>query len=173
MRYRPIVDDEFEPIITEEQGGRLIEALNTWSRIYFEEKGEYPSWDYVSITKSCLLGRLIYEGKQPLPVPPPRFMSAPWYELIENGRSHFWRRHGVWTDSIGVVIGQDAGWTLLETRPDGSMVVEYPRNGRWLLRAVGPDDPPVEGGHTIEGDNGERLNHARPIYFDTILERIE
>lgn len=157
--------DGAEPIITEEQGQRLMAALTTWGTIYYQEKGEYPQWNHANITKSCLLGRLIYEGKEPLPVPPPRFMSAPWYSLIENGRSYFHRRFGMWRSEDRIVIGQDGDWSLIEERDDGSLVVEYPRNGRWLVRPT-RDDEKVEGGRSIANGKPE------PIYFDTVIERL-
>lgn len=161
------------PILTEEQAGRLWEAIETWKRVYREEKSKPVDFTEVNVRKSCLLGRLIFEGKPPLPVPPPRFLSAPWYDLIENGRSHLWREFGVWTDGNRVVIGQDDGWELLETRDGGAMLLAYPRNGRWLLRDVRPDEPPVLGGQTIEDEEGGRMDHARPVYYDTVLERYD
>lgn len=174
---RPDPPPQPQPIITEQQGQRIMAALTTWSSIVKQEKGEYPDWNYTNITKSCLLGRLIYEGKDPLPVPPPRFMSAPWYYLIENGRCHFWRRFGVSLyerdGEQHLVVGQDGEWKLIEVRDDGSIVAEYPRNGRWLIRPVGPDDEPVEGGRTIiNPETNTRDGGSYPVYFDTIIERI-
>ena len=34
-----------------------------------------------------LLGRMLIEGKEPLPYPPPLAFSRPWYSLIENGKT--------------------------------------------------------------------------------------
>lgn len=37
-----------------------------------------------ALAKSCLMGRMLYEGKPPLPEPPPLVFSAPAYHLVEN-----------------------------------------------------------------------------------------
>lgn len=37
------------------------------------------------VSKSHLLARLL-AGDDPMPDPPPTFMGAPWYEVIESGR---------------------------------------------------------------------------------------
>lgn len=162
----------FEPILTETQGARLWEALQIWRDTVIEAKGKPPEFNEVNVRKSCLLGRLIYEGKPPLPDPPPRFCSAPWYGLIENGRDFLFREFYVWTHDDKVVIGQDDGWHLVERHDDGAIVVEYPRNGLWLLRDV-RDDERVEGGRTIVDSAGNRLPSAMPVYYDTVLERID
>lgn len=162
-----------KPVITEQQGQRIMEALSTWGRIYREEKGKYPEWNYANITKSCLLGRLIYDGKEPLPDPPPRYLSAPWYSLIEKGRSHLLREFAMFRHGDKIAIGQDDGWTLVKEWPDGTLLLEYPRNGRWVLRAVTEDDEQVVGGHTLVDGDGRPLDKPEPVYCDTIIEREE
>lgn len=62
---------------------KLIE----WLKIREAGGLDFPSSpDHFQLTmmKSSLLNRLL-QGKEPLPIPPPKKYSYPWYSLIETG----------------------------------------------------------------------------------------
>lgn len=80
----------------------------------------------VSIRKSALFHRLI-EGKELLPVPPPRAYSYPWYSLIEDGYGHPLE---VWKDEHNMfgfpAVGIDQSiWKLEEELGDKDYIVRY------------------------------------------------
>jgi hypothetical protein len=106
--------------------------------------------------KSCLLGRLLTTGKPPLPVPPPRYMSGPWYEVIENNRADL---HGdQFNEVYGPVehdgrrlfnIAGDIGWEVVRKAAPEGWIVSYPGHGEWLLRHRTNADPPAKKGTSI------------------------
>lgn len=81
----------------------------------------------ISIRKSALFHRLM-EGKEPLPIPPPRAYSYPWYNLIEDGYGYPFE---VWeaTDKAFVnfpAVGIDQSiWKLIEKIGENDFIVSY------------------------------------------------
>jgi hypothetical protein len=81
----------------------------------------------ITIRKSALFHRMM-EGKEPLPEPPPRAFSYPWYEIIEDGYGY---PHEVWeaTEKAFVdfpAIGIDQSiWKLIEKLGDNDYIVSY------------------------------------------------
>lgn len=79
----------------------------------------------ISIYKSALFHRMM-EGKDPLPVPPPRSYSYPWYSLIEDGYGF---PYEVWKEEqmFGFpAIGIDQSiWKLEEELGDKDYIVRY------------------------------------------------
>jgi len=60
-------------------------AFRIWQEVYKKEKGEYPDMkNAANWQKSCLLRRLLVDGKPPLPEPPPVYMGAPAYHLVDE-----------------------------------------------------------------------------------------
>lgn len=123
--------------INEDQLRWLIDRLYVWLRTVSKEKGERPDLNNTAnITKSCLLYRLTVEAKEPLPHPPPRSYSAPWYQLIEDeiGSAYeVWDNDDERRGHVGIVINQDDGWRLVERVTDDHLVVEYDHWGHWHL----------------------------------------
>ena len=81
----------------------------------------------VTCMKSALLQRLL-EGKEPLPEPPPKSMSYPWYSLVEDGHGYPYEVWEASSDLFGapaVVIDQH-GWKLLEKLDTHDWIVTYP-----------------------------------------------
>lgn len=86
-----------EPMrLTWEQVPWIWSRVYEWRSIYHDEKGEYPDLNNTAnMSKSCLLGRMLVEGKDPLPEPPPVCCAAPWYAYVEqtgdvtHNRHHF------------------------------------------------------------------------------------
>lgn len=79
------------------------------------------------IQKSSLLGRLL-DGKEPLPAPPPKSFSHPWYSLIEDG---FASPFEVWKyipddDFLETeIIINHTGWKLIEELNKNDYIVSY------------------------------------------------
>jgi hypothetical protein len=63
---------------------RTLQAVAEWLEVLAESNYGMPTSS--DVDHSALLHRLL-EGKDPLPDPPPRSMSYPWYELIEKGEA--------------------------------------------------------------------------------------
>ncbi len=84
----------------------------------------------ITMRKSALFHRLM-EGKEPLPIPPPRSHSYPWYSLIEDGIGHpyeVWKPKS-WDASFtpypSIVIDQSP-WKMLEELGEFEWIVTYP-----------------------------------------------
>lgn len=80
----------------------------------------------VAIRKSALFHRLM-EGKEALPVPPPRSYSYPWYSLIEDGYGF---PYEVWKDENNMfgfpAVGIDQSiWKLEEELGENDYIVRY------------------------------------------------
>jgi hypothetical protein len=69
--------------ITEDQARAIWRAVHVWMDVYRHEKGKYPEFGEPNLAKSCLLGRMLFEGRPPLPEAPPLVMSAPAYWLVD------------------------------------------------------------------------------------------
>jgi len=81
------------------------------------------------IDHSALLVRLL-DGKEPLPAPPPRANSYPWYDLIESGKGEameVWRYPG-WPGIL--CINQSGQWSVIEAHDDGSYLARCTTNGQ-------------------------------------------
>lgn len=111
---------------------KTIEAILTWLEIAEANGRCVPcSADSLrcAIDHSSLLNRLL-EGKEPLPDPPPRAMSYPWYSLIENGKDY---PYEVFFVEQEVVIEQ-MSWQILEKINDNQYIVSYDKNkSSWRL----------------------------------------
>lgn len=82
--------------ITEEQCVAIRHAVRTWAAVVAQEKqgAEYGitpelaqeisnSFNSVYISKSCLMGRMLYQGRPPLDEAPPVEYAAPAYHLTD------------------------------------------------------------------------------------------
>ena len=127
---------------------RIATRLEQWARIRTGAglDAEIPSDAPESLGReflgSALLQRLIGEGKDPLPLPPPRFLGRPWYPVIEEACALI-ERDLVVVSRGTVAIGEDDGWRLLRTVIPGiSFDVTYPGRaiGRWSLTLQGSSD---------------------------------
>lgn len=175
--------------ISADQHDAIWRAFAIWQVVYRHEKGVYPDMsNSANLSKSCLLGRLLFEGKPPLPAPPPLNMSAGWYDLIETGHADLNHRFDVYgpyetpdgfrpevTADLVVNIGQSI-WVVLD-QAHGVYEVECLDTrrapGRWTLRHRTGDDPQVQCGHH-RVDPGGPDDRWEPSYFtadDWILDR--
>ena len=106
-----------------------IELLFKWLRIREENGYTFPNdFNYFTITvrKSALLHRLL-EGKEPLPIPPPRTYSYPWYSLIENGYGYpyeVWKANDNFMNFPAVGIDQTI-WKLIKELGKDDYIVSY------------------------------------------------
>lgn len=106
-----------------------VEALFKTLQIREENGYDFPrdiNHLMISIRKSALFHRLM-EGKEPLPVPPPKSYSYPWYALIEDGYGY---PSEVWKDKHNMfghpAVGIDQSiWKLEEELGDDDFVVRY------------------------------------------------
>lgn len=140
---------EYVPIITQEQGDRIWEAIHTWQRVA-REAGKPVEFTLPNVMKSCLLGRMLYEGKPPLPKPPPLAYSAPWYSLIEEGVAHL-SDHDVYPLPSGpVVLVCQHRWTVVEPQPNGWLLTND-GDDRWMLRRYMEGEEPGRAGTYADG----------------------
>ncbi len=101
-------------------------AVGQWINLHTRHLGRPPT--DVDADHSSLLFRLL-EGKEPLPQPPPRAYSYPWYSLVETGGPelceaypHFddymkmghERPFAVVNQSLWKIVGKDGDTYLLE-----------------------------------------------------------
>ncbi len=186
--YQVAVDpDTGEPItLTWEQIGAVQRAFAIWSHVVLAETGKSPDMsNAANWMKSCLLGRILTEGKGPLADPPPTSMAAPWYSLFEYDRADISAQWGLYgpteltSDSspslpAGTLVMNvhQSLWPVAETREDGSLVLANPCSGEhWLLRRRTDEDPEVKKGSRLQSDGS-----WAPIYYDRqdyVLERLE
>jgi hypothetical protein len=81
-----------------------------------------------------LLGRMLLDGKDPLPRPPPNNLSRPWYHLVETGQGEAIE---VWSLSAklasrdpqsgdAVTVDQGGDWTLVEIHGENDWTIAHP-----------------------------------------------
>jgi ADP-ribosylglycohydrolase len=123
---------------------RDIECFLRWLEIREREQGRDrgSAWSLRvdalhSALHSALLQRLL-DGDEPLPKPPPRAFSYPWYELLERGCAdafEVWSRPG----STEVVINQYP-WKLVRERAPNDWEVTYGDGSTlWRCYCAGDD----------------------------------
>jgi hypothetical protein len=138
-----------------------INILFRWLRIRSENGFDMPSsCQHFEITchKSALLNRML-EGKEPLEIPPPKSMSYPWYDLIENGISYpteVWEATESWADQLAdypIIVIDQSLWKMLAKLDEENWLVTYSygpegdrkfAEGIWQVYTVGssiPRDP--------------------------------
>lgn len=133
-----------------------IDCLFRWLQIREQYGYEFPQ-DYcklrIDADHSALLDRLL-QGKEPLPEPPPRAFSYPWYELIENGFAYpyeVWEPTNRLHDYPTLVIDQSSQWKIVEKIFDREWICTYniarydqpPQfvEGRWRIFQIGSNIP--------------------------------
>jgi hypothetical protein len=117
---------------------RILLQLQRWARIRVDADGT-PDIIGPAIGHSALLRRMLADGKDPLPLPPPKLHRMPWYALIEE-RGAVVDARDVVVSGESVTIGRYADWRVLETLvPGASFVVLCPGRaiGRWSLQRTG------------------------------------
>jgi uncharacterized protein YihD (DUF1040 family) len=142
--------------------GKIIDTIAKWWAFRESDKADYS----VRITdarrfdieadhslRGGLLGRMLIDGKDPLPFPPPTYMSRPWYPLVDKGEG---TAHDLfplgWFDvackypDVGpereaamenyvpvvgetIVVGQAADWTFVEAHGPGDWSISHPGVG--------------------------------------------
>lgn len=133
-----------------------IDALLRWLSIRAEHGYEFPDNYYqfgADIGHSALLRRLL-DGKEPLPDPPPRSFSYPWYSLIEDGEGfpmEVWEGHPkLFSDYPALVIDQCGCWKILEKISDTEWIATYSygkgdkvmwAEGKWRIYQIGSRVP--------------------------------
>ena len=120
---------------------RILLQLQRWARIRVDADG---SQDIIgpAVGHSALLRRMLGDGKDPLPLPPPKLHRMPWYALIEE-RGAVLAAGEVVVSGDSVTIGRDKSWRILETVvPGSSFVVTCPGRaiGRWNLERTDEGD---------------------------------
>lgn len=91
-KYSVYRDKDGNPVtITEEQCAAIRHAARTWAKVTRDSGYSAAGWieelsdmlNGANVSKSCLLNRMLYQGKDPLDDPPPTVMSAPAYYLTD------------------------------------------------------------------------------------------
>lgn len=125
-----------------------IQAIAQWMRIRLEN-GQCEIRDARDFEiqadhslRGGLLGRILIEGKEPLPHPPPVAFSRPWYSLIEKGKTVLdgdFVSPGIGKDKLTICQSQ---WTILHRVGENYIVVWHPDKkgespwGRWKVEKV-------------------------------------
>lgn len=117
--------------IRRKHGVEMLSALLKWAKVRLDEgfmsKEEHDAFrralwlDAEHSLRGGLLERLYVHEEEPLPDPPPKFMSRPWYGVVTGEGENIWTLE-VWVDERGdepeLVVGQHA-WKLLERDESG------------------------------------------------------
>lgn len=135
--------------MTDEQR-RTVLAVAEWLRVRAEARGDkagrlLAASLEVNADHSALLERLL-EGRQPLPEPPPRAYSYPWYSLIEDGQGYameVWRR-----DDIDAIVGmpsvvvEQSRWDLVSENGAEDWTIRWPGTSYTYRVRRNPDGCP-------------------------------
>lgn len=151
--------------VTEEET-RVLQCVKRWLRTR-EGAGKTaaPHWTQFAadVDHSALLRRLL-AGKDPLPLPPPRNCSQPWYSLIEDGEGWALELVRQQPDRPGVpfmvAVAQDAGWVVVNQPSATTYRLRYvahePGGPVWLatceplpITSVVVPPPVVMGWHLV------------------------
>lgn len=132
-----------------------IDALVRWLNIRAQHGYEFSRDQYqffADIDHSALLRRLL-EGKEPLPEPPPRSFSYPWYSVIEDGEGspiEVWESPPkLFRDYPALIIDQ-FDWKILEKISDTEWIATYAygrgdkvkwAEGKWRIYQIGSRVP--------------------------------
>lgn len=103
---------------------RVVKAVLLWQAICDDPLGNITEDDIntADMFHSSLLQRLL-EGQPPLPLPPPKAFSYPWYSLIERGEG--WCDAMVWQDTK-MVINQGL-WDIVKREDQHEVyLVQWP-----------------------------------------------
>lgn len=143
--------------LTYEQKLLAIEAFSRWLEIYAQHSEKAPIGEEaafqirIDADHSALLFRLL-SGKEPLPVPPPTYMSRPWHSLIETGEGQpfevwdvadYQALGDLWKDDfpgcIGTLFIGQSPWGIEErVEPKKEWIVFHPgAPGRWRVWDTG------------------------------------
>lgn len=79
-------DKDGKPVtLTWEQVKAVWHAWHIWMQVVYKEHPEWPDYcnNPINMEKSCLLGRMLIDGRPPLPEAPPLVMAAPAYHLVD------------------------------------------------------------------------------------------
>jgi hypothetical protein len=169
--------------LTNEQSKDIWKCIYRWEAIR-RENGYRSTPTLIDVSKSCLLGRMLLEGKPPLDIPPPTAHAAPWYKLIEDG-------YAVFSSKFNFLYGPMPAEKYSDYHGNNRFVMnicgclwgaEYEGEfsyqvfhdgapGKWILRNLRPEDGQFEGGLERQMDGS-----FKPFFLnenDWILKRIE
>jgi len=135
---------------------RILDCILVWLMICEQNGRKFPE-DLtrlrIEMGHSALLRRLM-AGKNPLPEPPPKSFSYPWYELIENG---FANPVDVW-ETKGTRDAATYGDDWLFINQSRWPIVRRPKKDEWIvknIRAPGLWRVWCSGVRTFEGSAAE------------------
>lgn len=86
-------DEHGKPVtITPKQCAAIQHAARTWLQVAEAEdyraapqiRALVEAFNLAVVQKSCLMGRMLYDGKPPLPEAPPVVNAAPAYHLVDK-----------------------------------------------------------------------------------------
>ena len=112
----------------EDQQRKTLRAVYDWLRIREEHGNPVPTEArsfFVEAEHSALLQRLL-NGQRPLPEPPPKNMSYPWYHLIEMGQGtafEVWEPNG--QDHVGMLCIDQCFWHVVQKIGPSEWIVAY------------------------------------------------
>jgi hypothetical protein len=138
----------------QDETNQTISCFHKWLSIREENDIPFPNNLLklrIDMDHSALLRRLL-EGKEPLPIPPPRAFSYPWYELIDYGCSEpneVWEPNASLHSYPCLVIDQFSGWKILDKVSETEWIITYRygqnqdkwAEGRWRVYQIGSRIP--------------------------------
>lgn len=136
---------------------KIAEAVVCWLAVKEIEQGNGPDTSMmmrIDMNHSALLWRL-FEGKPPLQDAPPKWMSRPWYALIENG----------YADNLSVhsydrtVIIENHRWKLVRKLRNGYIVEHENAKGQWKVWCTSEEK--LQGGQVLKRWRIERYKDAK------------
>lgn len=113
--------------MTEQEQQDIVHKVLLWLDIHDDPEHKIPvgySQRRTDAAHSALLSRLL-EGKPPLPQPPPRAFSYPWYKLIDDGKDENCEVCLGTGYYKGQVIINQAPWNLISQVSETEFLVEW------------------------------------------------
>ena len=116
----------------DDQHRKTTNAIYEWLRIREEHGTPMPADSrafFVDADHSSLLQRLL-NGQRPLPEPPPKNMSYPWYHLIEMGHGlafEVWEPTG--QDHEGMICIDQCFWHVIKKLGPSEWIATYEYTG--------------------------------------------
>jgi hypothetical protein len=104
---------------------RVAHAVVRWLQIKLQFEERYDPLrgpTLADVDHSSLLQRLL-DGKEPLPVPPPKQYSYPAYHLVEEDGPQY--VYEVWFNDPGQVVIEQSPWQIVEKLSEEDYIVQW------------------------------------------------
>jgi len=98
---------------------QAVVAMARWLQIRQQWTPHAGAVNSATVDHSALLRRLL-SGKEPLPTPPPRACSYPWYDLMDEGRADHVMAESL---SLGSMMINQYLWQVIERQTEDEYIV--------------------------------------------------